>query len=750
MALGTGAIIGLTVGVVLALGVVLLVGFLVCRMVYRHEHGMEKARARRRSSADSRGQPRLRSDTSGASIASGNTDFFVNKQEFNDMLANLEDSWRASKGPVDYGAESGRVMNGTAIYSNPAFDSDRGKSFDAAVAIQSWYRGIRTRQEMAGRKRTRIDGRRGSVASTHLVQMDMFRVKTFGLTPTGGHGNTGTESLLKCLETMHKKHSKTKIEAPSRYLRVWVTVKGLKVMSHEAWVIRHNIALKDIFSYTLSPQSERVFGMIFRRKGINYCFAVLCNDTEASSIKQCLDDAYQLTAVRRPISPSRSYVGDFLQTIPTSPSFTSEQGDLLSNLGSRRPSSSFTPHIPGIESSLPVHFLHSGDSEMAAITIQRWYKAYRIRMAYRRNQLCTPRRRSQSIELLPSLLLHRATFCASSPVTREAETDRETLHNIVMNQMPMIEHAPTQRLNVGVSCKGLSVLTATYTRILYKVPLRHALVYSVAQHNSGVFAVLFRSKAGLSSLVLKCVEADLLCKLMNEAQLASTLQQLERTKLHLPAGDSKRDLLESASSMVANLQPDGSEPAAADPARRASASFTTMSAPRPERVTTSNSTDSFPGQAAGPGRTSKSDGAVSLQPRGVAVATTLMPPSASSHSMGDIASDVSMTSEAFAAAARTLLDDTLKETEQYTNMPRSASKEMRDHVDEILSDSTVKLLDDVGLATPGKPSDSKPHANGGIAISNQVVTSTPLQAGRGEDGNTAADLNSTIQELLQL
>ena len=57
----------------------------------------------------------------------------------------------------------------------------------------------------------------------------------------------------------------------------------------------------------------------------------------------------------------------------------------------------------------------------------------------------------------------------------------------------------------------------------------------------------------------------------------------------------------------------------------------------------------------------------------------------------------SMTAESFAAAAHSLLDSTLKETAQYVaaEMSRSPSKEMRNHMDEIITDSTLKLLEQV-------------------------------------------------------
>lgn len=58
------------------------------------------------------------------------------------MLAGVEESW-ASKGipQLPYTAPGLNGIDGATVFSNPVFDTDRGQAFEAAITIQSWFRG---------------------------------------------------------------------------------------------------------------------------------------------------------------------------------------------------------------------------------------------------------------------------------------------------------------------------------------------------------------------------------------------------------------------------------------------------------------------------------------------------------------------------------------------------------------------------------------------------------------------------------
>lgn len=117
----------------------------------------------------------------------------------------------------------------------------------------------------------------------------------------------------------------------------------------------------------------------------------------------------------------------------------------------------------------------------------------------------------------------------------------------------------------------------------------------------------------------------------------------------------------------------------------------------------------------------------------------------SSHSLSDIGSASSMSAEAFAAAAHSLLDNTLRETAEFVaaEMSRSPSKEMRAQVEDMITESTQELLDEVGSDTQARPGN--------------FATSTPKkhQPGEGEEPGTSDkpakdNMSSTIQGLLYL
>ena len=77
--LAVGAIAGIVVAVVMLLVIVLAVGVLVCRLVYRTEHGKTGRKRLTQMPADEQRKRQLRSATSASSLSSGDTDFFVKK-----------------------------------------------------------------------------------------------------------------------------------------------------------------------------------------------------------------------------------------------------------------------------------------------------------------------------------------------------------------------------------------------------------------------------------------------------------------------------------------------------------------------------------------------------------------------------------------------------------------------------------------------------------------------------------------------
>ena len=133
--LSSGEILAIIVSVVLFL--ILIISLYVCRLVYLHEHGKVPVKEEMKKKA----MRRARSTTSTESVGSGSTDFFVDRRDFDQLFSGMDVPWEnTTDDDIEAGLSSGL---GEVRIDNPAFDSGRAALYDAAVIIQSRYRGYR-------------------------------------------------------------------------------------------------------------------------------------------------------------------------------------------------------------------------------------------------------------------------------------------------------------------------------------------------------------------------------------------------------------------------------------------------------------------------------------------------------------------------------------------------------------------------------------------------------------------------------
>lgn len=135
--LSTGEVIAIVVSIVLSL--VLVVALYICRLVYLHEHGSGQVK----DDLKKKVLRKMRSRASTESMRSGSTDNYVDRRDFDQLFSGWESPWQTSVDDIEEGITT--EQGDSWRIDNPAFDSERGKQYDAAVRIQSLFRGHRYR-----------------------------------------------------------------------------------------------------------------------------------------------------------------------------------------------------------------------------------------------------------------------------------------------------------------------------------------------------------------------------------------------------------------------------------------------------------------------------------------------------------------------------------------------------------------------------------------------------------------------------